>query len=37
MTVDQCSDPRCFMTAAVLVRDLPYCVADGRVAAGGRL
>ena len=39
MTTDQvwCSDPECFMPATVLVRDLPYCTADGRDASGGRL
>jgi hypothetical protein len=37
MTAQTCSDPACYMPAVVMVRDKPWCLADGRAVSGGRL
>lgn len=34
-TAPRCT--RCHLPATVLVSDVPFCTADGRVASGGRL
>ena len=34
MTAQTCSDDLCYMPAVVLVRDRPWCLADGRAVSG---
>ena len=37
MSPHECTSHGCLRAVVVMVRNLPWCLVDGRVASGGRL